>query len=244
MSDRSLPSPGDEDDQFAAEYALGVLGAADHRRAELRAEREPEFADRVQAWQNRLAPLLEEIKPVAPPQRVWSRIEAVIGEHPSARHSPKAPASMSSQTLRGLAFWRWVSFGSMAVAAASVAAAIIVTRPTTPLPIQLASLSSASGQPSFTALIDHNHSQATLIPQAKWQVPGRVPELWWVPKSGPTVSLGVFDPAQPHKVSVPREILTSVGAGQTLAISDEPPGGSPTGQATGSVIATGTLKPL
>ena len=33
-------------------------------------------------------------------------------------------------------------------------------------------------------------------------------------------------------------------AGLTLAISDEPPGGSPTGQPTGAVLAVGTVTEL
>jgi anti-sigma-K factor RskA len=45
-------------------------------------------------------------------------------------------------------------------------------------------------------------------------------------------------------VIVPPELRPHVTADSVLAISVEPPGGSPTGQPTGPVIANGTLAAL
>jgi anti-sigma-K factor RskA len=43
---------------------------------------------------------------------------------------------------------------------------------------------------------------------------------------------------------VPRDLVARITADATLAVSMEPPGGSPTGQPTGPVIARGTLTSL
>jgi anti-sigma-K factor RskA len=43
---------------------------------------------------------------------------------------------------------------------------------------------------------------------------------------------------------VPKDLLTQVNSNAVLAVSLEPPGGSPTGQPTGPVIANGKLASL
>ena len=230
MSDVSPISP-DERDELAAEYALGVLDASERRRAEALAARDPAFAAALSAWEMRLAPLVDEIAPVTPPPAVWSRIDNLVTPAPRATPRPTA----------GIAFWRWLSFGSMGLAAASIAAAIVITHAPAPLPFQLAALSSPDGRSLFTVVIDKAAGQATLVPQAVWASPGNVPELWLVPPSGAPVSLGVFDPAQPARVAMLPKIVDALSTGVTLAVSVEPPGGSKTGLPTGAVVAVGKL---
>lgn len=230
----SEPISHDDRDQLAAEYALGVLDAADRRRVEAMAERDAAFADQVAAWEMRLAPLVDEVAPVPPPAAMWSRIDTLISPAPHRTSRPTA----------GVAFWRWLSFGSMGLAAASIATAVLITQAPAPAPLQVAALSAPDGQSLFTVVIDPPSGQATLVPQAAWATPGRVPELWLVPPTGATISMGVFDPARPARVTVPRAVIDAVSAGVTLAVSVEPPGGSPTGQATGPVIAVGKVTTL
>src|SRR3546814_2647187 len=65
---------------------------------------------------------------------------------------------------------------------------------------------------------------------------GRSLELWRVPAGGDPQSLGVIDPRDPFEA-----LRVSVTAGDTLAVSVEPPGGSPSGAPTGPVILSGPL---
>jgi anti-sigma-K factor RskA len=46
------------------------------------------------------------------------------------------------------------------------------------------------------------------------------------------------------RIEVPRDLVTRIGADSALAVSLEPTGGSPTGQPTGPVIASGKLTGL
>ena len=48
----------DDSDMFAAEYALGLLGAEETLAARSRVARDAVFAKRVEWWNARLAPLL------------------------------------------------------------------------------------------------------------------------------------------------------------------------------------------
>ena len=50
--------------------------------------------------------------------------------------------------------------------------------------------------------------------------------------------------AQQSQISVPRPLAEFLQAEATLAVSLEPPGGSPTGQPTGPVIAAGKLQKI
>ena len=237
MSDlppRPPPEDGNED-MLAAEYVLGVLDTDARRRAEQLLREHPGFARAVAVWQERLGPLADTIEPVSPASHVWSRIEA--------QTRPRGAVRTTRQEA-GSDFWRWLSYGSMALAAASLAAAIFFAYPRGPTPVQVAALSSQDGRSHFTAVIDVAGSEATLVPQSAWTAPGRVPELWLVPASGAPVSIGVFDPAQTRRIAVPRSVIDAIRADSTLAISVEPPGGSPTGQPTGPVIAAGKVQIL
>ncbi|MGO8506832.1 anti-sigma factor, partial [Rhizobium leguminosarum] len=54
-------------------------------------------------------------------------------------------------------------------------------------------------------------------------------------------SLGVFQPGESGELFIPAELRSMIADGATLAVSLEPFCGSPTGQATGPVIASGPL---
>ena len=69
-------------------------------------------------------------------------------------------------------------------------------------------------------------------------------ELWLiVPNQNPR-SLGLVQPGQPIHLTVPADLAARFGGDATLAVSEEPPGGSPTGLPTGRVIAAGKLTNL
>jgi hypothetical protein len=64
---------------IAAEYVLGVLGAAERREVEQRLTREPALASEVVFWEERLTGLTDAVAPLLPPKDTWSRIETAIG---------------------------------------------------------------------------------------------------------------------------------------------------------------------
>ena len=69
-------------------------------------------------------------------------------------------------------------------------------------------------------------------------------ELWLIPPGDKPHSLGLIDPLRPVRITVPKSLLPQVNRDAVLAVSLEPPGGSPTGQPTGPVIANGKLASL
>jgi anti-sigma-K factor RskA len=69
-------------------------------------------------------------------------------------------------------------------------------------------------------------------------------ELWLIPAGDKPHSLGLIAPGRPVRIEVPRDLVERISAESALAVSMEPPGGSPTGQPTGPVIASGKLTSL
>jgi len=60
------------------------------------------------------------------------------------------------------------------------------------------------------------------------------------PGDAAPVSLGLLDEGNSTLIDLPQDLVALL-AGALLAISDEPPGGSPTGAPTGAVRAAGSL---
>lgn len=224
----------DEDRPLAAEYALGVLDSAERARAEALVASDPAFAAEVADWQARLAPIAEAVVPVAPPETLWARIE---GRLPLPE---RRPAPERASLWRSLAFWRGLSFGSLGLAAASIAALLIVARTPPPAPL-VARLGPVAGDAAFVAAFDPVRQSVMVIPATLAGADQRVPELWVIPGDGVPRSLGVFDPAQPAVLRIPAPLLPHLTREAALAVSLEPPGGSPTGLPTGPVVAQGTL---
>jgi anti-sigma-K factor RskA len=235
MSDDDTISPADGGKLIAAEYVLGVLGAEERREVERRLLSEPALAAEVAFWEARLGGLTDAVAPVAPSPGLWSRIETAIG-------APPAPSA--GGIWQNLAFWRVVGIGSAAIAAASIAAlAYIGIVPSSHEPL-MATLGGAGGQPNFVAAVSADGTSITVVPAVLLTNDPRAIELWLIPQGGRPHSLGLIQPGSPIRLVIPPELVGRLTPEATLAVSLEPPGGSPTGQPTGPVIASGKLTSL
>jgi anti-sigma-K factor RskA len=238
MSDEDTIGAGDRQDLTAAEYVLGVLGAEDRRRAEFRIASEPRFAAEVAYWEARLGGLADAVPAVAPPSTVWDGIEARLSA--SLKEAAKPGGIWQS-----LAFWRTFALASTALAAASLAGLVYLANVPSLGPPLLAQLNAESGQASFVAAVNKEGDSLTIVPAALLTGDQQKAfELWLIPPGDKPHSLGLIDPTKPVRITVPESLLPKVNSDAVLAVSLEPPGGSPTGQPTGPVIANGKLASL
>jgi anti-sigma-K factor RskA len=228
-------TPEDRRKLTAAEYVLGVLGVAERREVEQRLTRDRALANEVAFWEERLGVFAETVAPVAPPAETWARIEQAVS-------APAAPAPRRESLWHSLAFWRPFAIGSAALAAASIGALTYVelVPPRAPL---LAKLDSAGGQANFVAAVLPDGG-VMVVPAALLSGDQRAMELWLIPPGDRPHSLGLIEPGRPVRLNVPRDLRARVTSDAVLAVSLEPPGGSPTGQPTGPVIANGKLTSL
>lgn len=221
-----------DDKVLAGEYALHLLDAEARRSFEARLDSEPDLRELLRGWDENLAPLADEIAPVAPPSRVKGKIDAVLFA------APPAPARRRS----------FLNFGTGIIAGFALAVLLFAVLPVTkfapPGPIYTAEISAQDR--SIVIIARYESDAATLqIEQIAGQaIPGRVLELWLIAAGAAApVSLGVLPSSGTASITIFGEHIAAL-AGGTLAISDEPPGGSPTGQPTGAILAVGTVNTL
>lgn len=235
MSDMTAQLP--EDDLPAAELALGVLAGAERAAAEQRAAREPSFATMVTAWQERFAPWAAEIAEVSAPPQVWGRIAAAINaDLPAERQT--------AGWWQSLAFWRGFSLATGAVAAACLGALIYLGNAPQPQKTMLMAAMDGDGRRHFVATIDTRTHSVAVMPASYVADATREPQLWLIPADGKPRPLGMLRADRAVTLTMPEALAAMTATNVVLAVSLEPPGGSPTGQPTGPVIATGKLTTL
>lgn len=231
----SKPSP-DDPDRLAAEFALGVLEGDELAEARRLDGSDPAFRAEVARWSGRLAPMLDDVAPVQPPDSAWSGIETRI-----------APSATVHSLTRRLRLWKGMTAGVSALAAA-LALFLLVPRPQQqPLPPapapMVAMLGDAQAPAKMFAAWDPRTSQLTIMSGAAQATPpSRSHELWVIPADGKPRSLGVMPSGKTIRIRIIQPMVSQLAKGVTLAVSVEPAGGSPTGAPTGPVIASGTLE--
>lgn len=227
-------------DKLAADYVSGTLRGGARRRLEALLPAHPVLRAAVHGWQDRLAPLTTSIEPQLPPAAVWTRIESRIGDSTKASR-PVPRRRWWQRTL----FWQGVSGFALA---AMVGMAVLLGSPApggAPIIVVLsAATPTPGGTPggvvpaSFVASISADGQALTTRPLTTVALQAdRSLELWAVPAAGAPRSLGVIS-ASGATVVQRGKLLRDTTA---LAVSLEPPGGSPTGAATGPVLYVGKL---
>ena len=232
MSDEHATGSGDGP-PVAGEYVLGVLNAAERRAFEARMAQDPALRSEVEYWERRLGVLASELKPIDPPPRVWANIESALSTRPA-----------QSGFWHHLPFWRWAAIGSAAVAAVSLVALAYLAHVSTANEPLVATLQASGGQSRFVAAIDSGGRGLTIVPASLPDFGQRALELWLIAPGDHPRSLGLIEPSRPVHIDLPNDLMPRVRPEATLAVSSEPPGGSPTGLPTGPVIASGKLTNL
>lgn len=231
MSDTNDHSALPDDELLAAEYALGVLADTERAAAQRLLERDLNFARMVAEWEQRLAPWAGEIAEVSPAPQVWEAIAAAL---PAT--TPPSPGLWQS-----IAFWRGCALAS-ALAAACLGAFIYLGAINREQPL-IATIE-GGGNRSFVATVDTRRGTIAVVPAAFAADATRVPELWLIPADGKPRPLGLLQPDKPVTIAIPPQFAGQTVSNAVLAVSLEPPGGSPTGLPTGPVIGTGKLTSL
>jgi|SRR6185437_158475 len=231
MSDTNDHSALPDDELLAAEYALGVLTGTDRATAQRLLERDRNFARMVAEWEQRLAPWAGEIAEVSPPPQVWEAVAAAL----------PAAAPPSAGLWQSIAFWRGCALaGTLAAACLGVFIYLgAVNREQA-----LIATIEGGGSRVFVATIDAKRGAVSVVPASYRADATRVPELWLIPADGKPRPLGLLRADRTVTIAIPPEFARQTANNAVLAVSLEPPGGSPTGQPTGPVIGTGKLTSL
>ena len=221
-------------DALAAQYVAGTLRGRARRRFDNLLPSHPALQRSVREWQDRLMPLTTAVVPQPPSPAVWRAIE---------RRLWPAPAALPWWQRAGL--WRALSGVTMA---AVVGLTVLVL---TPLPAQAPVVvvlqgTGADAGVGGTIVASLSGDGRALVTRTLMPVAlstDRVLELWSVPPQGNPRSLGLISAngvTVLNRGKLPPTMLK--GGTAALAVSVEPPGGSPTGVPTGPVVFAGKLQ--
>jgi anti-sigma-K factor RskA len=221
-------------DALAAQYVAGTLRGRARARFETLLPSHPALQAAVRAWQARLMPLTTGLPEEAPPRSVWRGIEQRLW-----------PLAAPAPWWQRLSLWRGLS--GMALAAVVGLAVLVSSPPPAQAPVDC-STTTTGGDPAVAGSIVASFSGDGRAVVARPLTPvalrtDRVLELWWAPAQGKPTSLGL----------IKADGATVLSRGQLpgglrrsgidhMAVSMEPPGGSPTGQPTGPVVFYGKLQ--
>jgi anti-sigma-K factor RskA len=175
-----------------------------------------------------------------------TRADAIAGPGPAPARS--APIKPRTGLWRSLAFWRSFALLSAVVASGCIAMLVrgggLSQPPGSSHRPLLATLGQTSGQPGFVAAIGSDGRNLTIMPASPLTADQRSMELWLIPAGDRPYSLGLIAAGRPVRITIPPALIPHVAANTSLSVTLEPPGGSPTGEPTGAVIANGQLTNL
>ena len=225
----------DDLDALAGEYVLGTLDATERTAVSARRQREGALDAAIEAWEVRLAPLIDEIAPVAPPDDL---LDGIMRRIDGAAGSGEIVA-----LHRRLRAWRTAALGACAVAASLLL--FVAARTVVPQPGQnfVAVLQRDAASPAFIVSVDTAARNLTIRPVAAAPQAGRSYELWLVnkgfrtPRSMGVVQNAAFTVASSRLAGISPDVVRD----STFAVTLEPAGGSPSGLPTGPILYSGTL---
>ena len=230
-------------DALAAQYVAGTLRGPARRRFETLMAAHPALRQAVAAWRARLMPLTGAVEPQAPPASAWAGIEQRLW--PEAKPAPTA-APAAVPWWRALSFWR---AASAFTTVAAIGLGVLLATPQPQAPPVVVVLQAAEGAPAgaSTFVASFSADGRSLVTRPVQPVAlqvDRALELWAVPPQGAPRSLGLISAngltvIRPDKL--PQALLDQRNTA-ALAVSVEPPGGSPTGAPTGPVVFAGKLQ--
>lgn len=218
-------------DELAARYALGTLRGPARRRMERICRQNVSAWAAVLRWEERLAELADHAASVQPPAVVWRNIRDQLHQHHAGRESRRIywRSRIGLAMAAGIAaFTVMVGWWMVARSPATQAVATI----TNEQQIDLWSIEAIAGRDQLRVTASTNLSLDTMYAY----------ELWALSKSGGApVSLGLMPLQGQRLLALDASQRSAIAGAQQVAISREPPGGSPTGTPTGPVLFVAEL---
>jgi anti-sigma-K factor RskA len=235
MSDNLLPDDNDPD-LLIAEYVLGVLTREQREQVQAMAAQNPRYQASIAAWQQHFDTWLEQIPPAETPAGAWPAIERQL--FPTAPAEPGKPRS----GWNDIRLWRWTA---AALCAALLVATFALLQPPSPAtPALLARLEQNDGNTLFAATVMADGRAVLFVPTRNHDWQGKSAQAWLIGADGKPHSLGLLPANNAVSLDVPPGLSEALIGGAVLAVSLEPPNGSPTGLPTGPVVAQGKISSL
>jgi len=235
--------------QLAAEYALGTLRGRARARFEKLLRGDAGLREEVVFWHERFSEFARRLKPVAPRAVVWASLEYTIAA--DAKKVAALP-NRAAKPPRALVWQAWAAAATVAAVAlgmglqreqARTAELVAALEAVQNNPLPYVAVIQPEGGDARWAITLHPNKHVMRIALTGSKMPADISarslELWMLDSKGTPHSLGLLPVAgtsAAHDMPLPDMPADEMGAALTLAISEEPRGGSPTGLPTGRVL--------
>jgi anti-sigma-K factor RskA len=210
-------------DLLAAEFVIGTLVGRARRSFERQIARDPFVARRVRAWEDRFVLLALRLAPVAPSPAVWEAIER--------------------RTAGGSRSGGWRAIAAAIAAVAVLGFGWVVWQELRPRePQATAVVATEVGAPLWRVALaaDGDYLEVEAVGDVSYPS-DRARELWALPGEAAPVSLGLMPATGRVRLALDDRQRAALAIAANVAVSDEPPGGSPTGAPTGAVLYVAPL---
>ena len=220
-------------DGLVAEFALGLLDAAEHERVARLIAADPALREELRLWRTRFQSLDSEFAEQPAPARSWDALESRLF----------GGAAKPASFWDSLNLWRGLAAGALAVAV--VAIGVNVMRPAAPSPDEfamqlVAALQAQEGSGvEFVAFYDSANGMVKLLGLSGQAVPEKDYELWYIKGEAAPVSMGVVPVDGRMEIPVAPDAKANFDEGTVLAVTLEQKGGSPTGAPQGALVSAG-----
>lgn len=218
---------------LVAEFALGLLDAAEHERVARLISADPALRQELRLWRTRFQAFDTEFAEQPAPAGGWDKLETRLF----------GGAAKPGSIWDSLTLWRGLFAGALAVAV--VAIGVNVMRPAAPSPDEfamqlVAALQSQEGSGvEFVAFYDSGSGMVKLLGLSGEAVPDKDYELWYIKGEAAPVSMGVVPVDGRMEIPVAPDAKANFDEGTVLAVTLEQKGGSPTGAPQGAVVSVG-----
>lgn len=253
----------DSRSSLAAEYALGTLCGLARTRFIRLLKNDADLRAQVAFWQERFAEFATQLAPVAPREVVWASLERSLASDAGKvvpMRVKRAPTTDATAGNNNLGLWQtWAAVASITSAVLGVGfwieaghttelQAEVKTAQTKPMPY-LAVIQPPGGDARWAVSMypEKNLMRVSVSGKHMPVDRSRSLELWMLDNQGKPHSLGVLpmDVSKPHDMAMPKLPAELLGTALSLAVSEEPRGGSPTGLPTGKVLgAMPAVRPI
>jgi anti-sigma-K factor RskA len=228
-------------DALAAQYALGTLSPGARKRLVAVARVDDGVGTAMRDWELRLSALADAVPPVAPAPRVWEGIRRRLG---LGLGVADAESGAATPWWASLSLWRGLALAGFALAFVLGLSLILPVAERQGERIVVV-LAGQDAKPVFLVSADRARRYLTVKAVAPVGVSAeRALELWALPEGKDPRSLGLLPASGSARIPLGSSAGAALQGITALAVSLEPPGGSPTGKPTGPVLYTGGVQYL
>lgn len=227
-------------DELARRYVLGTLRGPARRRLQSRAQSDFRLRRAIEAWEERLAALAWSLPPETPSDLTWPRVAGLLGfaqAQPGRRQGAWAAVAAAFAMLAIVMTVGW--WQSTQVPPQVVTETVVET---VREEIAVALVEGEDGNAIWLASL---RPQTAVIDVRVLNAPEPRPDadyqLWLLGEDGTPISLGLLPQSGAVRLSMDQAAIAALADSELVAVSLEPPGGSPETVPTGPVLFTAAL---